>query len=466
SSTGLKFGAYKGKNVELNYNSYFYYQLQNVYNYYAQQVGQDNLGSYMYNIYYSAFQNAIINERFQEMATKAGIKPTSSQISDAIVKSGYYSDGASTFSAEVYAQADEAQKEQIVSWMHAYVPFEEVEQLITSAKISSAERNFIESLNASPRSFDYVVVNYGAIPDEVAASYAAEHPALFETVDIRRSTYPTEEAAGNAFTQIAAGTLTMEDAIADSIDSSAVDNGYMEDVYRFVLDNYLASTAPETAAEIFSAAKDSLVGPVQTSEGYTIFYVMEAAEAFDAEGEHGLTPVKGYISQYEGEMSLATLQTVADDIYATAKASSLAEAAEKYGLTVTPCKNVSENPGDSQYVVSLNYGDVGYVNGGAIANGYLYQATLDDKAYSDKLFNTAYGTVLEPVTVSGAIVIAVPVEAESDNVNTIDIVKSFYDSYAQQHQLQDMENATFNSDDVEDNFVSAYIQAVFGSAAN
>ncbi|MBQ0072507.1 MAG: peptidylprolyl isomerase, partial [Spirochaetales bacterium] len=33
SSTGLKFGAYKGKNVELNYNSYFYYQLQNVYNY-------------------------------------------------------------------------------------------------------------------------------------------------------------------------------------------------------------------------------------------------------------------------------------------------------------------------------------------------------------------------------------------------------------------------------------------------
>lgn len=462
TSSGVKFGSYNGKDIELTYNSYFYYQLQNVYNYYAQQVGESNLSNYMYNIYYSAFQNAVVNEEFQAMAAKAGIKPTSSQISDAIVKSGYYSDGSSTFSSEVYANATDAQKEQIVGFMQAYVPFEEVEATIKSAKVSSAETDFIASLSASPRSFEYIYVGPALYPAEAAAAYAEGKADLFKTVSFVRATYATEEEAGAAFTALAAGAKTMEEAVAESIDGSQADGGVMEDVYRFVLDDYFSNTGADAAVEIFAADANSLVGPVHTMEGYTIFSITKAAEDFDVSTEEGLNAVRTYINNFDKDNMTAALEVIAQDVYAEAKANGLGAAAAKYGANVNTVNNAAENPADSQYVVSFNYADVAYDQNFQVMNGSLYTATKEDKDYSSKLFSAAEGSVLEPQPVDAAFIVVSPVAATSDNEATIELIKSYYGSATQTSMLSDYENSILNSDKVSDEFVGGFLKAVYG----
>ena len=184
-----------GKSIDYTYDSYFYFQLQNYYNYYVSQYGAETANNYTYNIYYSAYQSALVHEALKEKAEKAGIKTTSASVTDAVVNSGFYSDGTNTFSQEIYNQATDMQHKQIVSWMKDSIPTDEVINSYASSKVSKGETEFISSLSGEARSFEYITLTGEMYPDADAASYIESHSDLFQSVAFTRVTYATEEEA-------------------------------------------------------------------------------------------------------------------------------------------------------------------------------------------------------------------------------------------------------------------------------
>ena len=166
-----------------------------------------------------------------------------------------------------------------VTWMKESIPTDEVVDAYASAKVSKGETEFISSLSADARNFEFIALTGDMYPDTDAALYIDSHKDLFQYVSLTRVTYATEAEATAALEAIATGTKTKEEAIAESIDSSKDSNGKIDKIYRFSLDGYLANTSPDSALEIFMAEEGTSIGPVHTSEGYTRFFVDQAATA-------------------------------------------------------------------------------------------------------------------------------------------------------------------------------------------
>lgn len=465
SSSAISFGKYDGKSIDLTYDSYFYFQLQNYYNYYVLQYGADVANNYSYNIYYSAYQSALVHEALKEKAEEAGIKTTSKGVSDAVVESGFYSDGTSSFSQEIYNQATDMQHKQIVSWMKDSLPTDEVINTYASAKVSKGETEFISSLSTDARDFEYIALTGAMYPDEDAASYIESHKDLFQTVAFTRATYATVDEATAALEAIAKGTKTIDEAVAESIDSSAEEDGKISQIYRYALDNYLLNTSPDSSLEIFMAEEGSCVGPVYTSEGYTLFFIDQAATDADTSDATALYAAKLYVTQYDSEVMKAFLEGKAAEVFAEAKVD-FEEAADKYDLTINTITASAENPGDSQYIASFNYSDASYTTTGSTTNGYLYSAVTADTSFSDKLFSSSYGTVLDPVYVNNAYIIVRPMESTGSTNYLASMVSSMYSSYVPSQSLTDYQNTVLNSDKVEDNFISGFLTAAYGVGTN
>ena len=458
TSSAISFGSYNGKSIELTNTSYFYYQLQSIYSYYAQYYGESTAQSYSYSIYYSAFQQALINEAFQEMAEKAGFTATNDQIYQAVMDSNYYSDGTNSFSQETYDSATDLQKEQIVAWMKEYVPFQEVQNTILSVPTASAETDFIATLSDETTSVDYIALTSDLYPAEDAKTYAEERADLFKTVTYIRATYATEDEATAAMDEIAAGTKTLSDVVAESTDS-AKDNEGRVTSFRYELESDV--TDSEKLESIFTSDAKTMIGPVATSEGYTLFYIESAAADPDYSDESVIASVRSYIASNDSDVIKAYLETIKDAVYADAQAD-FEGAAEKYGVEVQSVSDFALNTGDSQFIYSLNYTSENSSYSGALTNGYIYTQALADTDWFESLFTLESGTVLEPYYANDAYVIARTAESESASSYMGTYLSSMYSYYAAQYGLIDYESKTLSSDKVEDNFFNGYLQAAFG----
>ncbi len=453
TQSAISFGKYDGNSIELTNTSYFYYQLQSIYSYYVQYYGESVASSYMYNIYYSAFQQALVNEAFQKLATDAGFSATNKQISDAVVSSGYYSDGTNSYSQEIYNQSTDLQKEQIIAWMKQYVVFNEVQNTITSAPVSSAENSFISSLSSDKRTIEYLAVNESVYPDEDAVSYAKERADLFNVISFTSATFASEDEAKVALEAINAGTKTMEETVSESSTTETKE------------ENYFKYKADDTLSELYSAEEGAFVGPISTSNGYTIYRIDSAAKEPDYTDETVLSAIKSYIKSNDSDTIKAYLDSVIDTIYSEAS-EDFDAAAEKYGLSVSSVSDVALNTGDSQFIYSYSYTTENSTYSGSSTNGYIYTQAENDSSWNEKLFSVDFGTVLEPVYVNDAYIIVRPVESTGTTNYMSSVISSMYSSYAQQYGLADAEAKIISSDKVEDNFFSAFIQAAYGTSTD
>ena len=453
SSSTNSFGKYNNRSIDLTYDSYFYYMLQNYYSYYTQLYGADVAQSYGYNIYYTAYQSALVHEALAEKAEKAGIQVSDQAIAEQVISSGFYSDGENSYSSEVYKSTDDSQRKVYNKWVREYLTEKAVTDDFGSAKTSKGEDNFISDLSADTKSFEYIVLTGDMYPEADTVSYLEGHKDLFQSVSFKRATYATEEEAASALSAIATGAKTIDEAISESVGTDGTDYGTFETVYRFTLDNYLKSTAPETSAEIFASASSSLVGPVSTQSGYSIYFMESAAKDADPSSADVISVVKGYISQYDSDVMKAYLEAKAAEVALEAK-DDFTAAAEKYDLDVYTVSGAAENPGESQFIAGLNYLD---------ANGYLSSAVSADASLSSTLFSAPEGTVSDALPSGSSYVIARSVENNGTSSYYASILASMYPSSAVSVSYSDFQNIVLNSDKTEDNFFPAYLNMLTAS---
>lgn len=451
SSNLISFGTYNGKKIELTNDSFLYFQYVQLYNYYAQYYGESTAQSYDYYLWNSAFQQAVLNEAFQEMADGAGFKATKEQIADAIIDSGYYS------SIDVYNSATDTQKEQITAWMTKYVPYQEVYTTINSVPVSTAESGFINTLNSDKRSVEYIVLGSSLYPDEDAVSYASERLDLFKVISFIRATYATEDEAAAAFSAYSEGTKTLDEMVAESTDSYKDNGGRVDSYFRYQMESDLSSYSPDKAEELYTAEEKTLIGPVETVDGYTLFYIESAAEDPDYTDESVIDTVRAYIAANDSDVIKAYLDTVIDTVYAEA-GEDFDEAAEKYGLDVQTFADAALNTGESDFIYSFNYDQTGYLSAQAQADG----------SWAEKVFTSDYNTVLEPFYANNAYVIARPVESSGNSTASYmtSYFTSYYSYYLPTYTVSDFASELFLTEKAASDVSNGYISLLMNNLSS
>ena len=447
-SSDIVFGSYNGKDISLSYDSYHYYQLQNIADYYEEYYGGSIPSDAWVYIYYIAFQNAAVFEYITELADTAGIQAAEDAVSQMIVSTGYWNDANGIFDTERYQAATDAEKTSITNYARMMVPFQIVTNDIYDVRYSDAEADFIVSLSSQPRDFEYYMIDNDDYPTADAITYAKNNPEPFSVINLTLLSYETKADAEAAIARIESGEITAEDeALANSIDNYAEVSGFMGGVPRYHLENILSAYNEGAVEEVYATEVGAIAGPYITDAGYSFFRVDAAPNVPDFSDDTTIAAIKEYIDAYENAIMLASIGGIAQDVYQSAL-NDFDAAGEKYNLVKYSVKSAAENPGDSTLILSMNYSD--YM-------GYLASACTADPTYSDKLYDLADGEVLPPVlTTNSTYIVVRAVDSTPASDYMLSSAKDLYKSSAGEFSLNDLETGVLFSDKFVDNFALTY----------
>lgn len=430
------FGKYNGEDIVASYDGYFNYAFSNAYYQYLNQYGEELLPYLQSSIYYTAYRSTVVNTAFKQLAKKAGMKVTDKEISDAIVSSGYYGDDENSFVQENYDKATETQRNQILGFMESIVPQRNVQGDITSAKMSSKEKDFITSLSSSTRAFDYYKIDEKMYKDEDLKLYAEENPTLFETLSFLRADYDSADEATTALTEIGLGNVVFED-----------------EATPFTLPRHsIEKDEVNASSDLFSSTTSTLLGPYEKDGKYSLYKVTSESESADLSDETTLEDIRSYIVANESDSLKSYLESLSREVFASAE-EDFDAIEDKYSIEKKNVGSVAKNRGNSAFILSFSTVDT---------QGDLTSADKEE-SYDDLLFSSPLGTVLEPVYANGGYIITKIKEGEGNETYPTNFLSSYYSTYAPEYTIQDFGNEILSSPKHKDNFQETYSKLVSSS---
>ena len=313
NSRSINFGSYNGDEIslELAYDNYFYNQLYSL----SQTYGMSSQN--MMQLYAQAFYQTVFHTALSQLADEASISVSDRMISQGIVNSGLYRDENGAFDLEAYNAASQLDKDALKQQLTDMIPAQVVYQDMTSVKTSNAEYSFVSALNANPRSFQYITVDYDSYPDADAVTYATANQEPFMTKNLSVITVATETEANDLIAAIQNGEKTFEEAATESsTDNYASESGNMGSVLFNNLQNMLSNS--EDTATVFAIASGELSAPIQGYSGWMIFRADSEAALADLTDPEVLSDVKRYMSINDSETMNAYVEAKSAEVYAAA----------------------------------------------------------------------------------------------------------------------------------------------------
>lgn len=443
TNTDIVFGKYGKENISFSYNNYFHQQYQNI----ASQYSNSGLSGTQaaYQIWWSAYQNTVLHTALGQMAGKAGIIAAPDAVNRAIIESGVYNkDGK--FDTATYNAASTESKAQIKQQITESLPSSIVMNDISTVLSSQAEMDYVGNMAASTRTFDYVMFGTDSYPDDLAIQYAMNDPQPFVELGISMFSLSDEETAKQVAADIAAGTISFDDASAQYDVGSALSNEVAS--YYMIAMNFANQ---DEVNQLFSEQPGTVVGPYANPYGYySIYRVDSVPTAPDFGNPNSVLAVKQYLALNQSE----TIST-----YAQERATAFAEAAkvdftaamEEFNAEVSAVSATPANIGNSAYMGSFSNSD---------PNQGLANAATDKEAMRS-LFTEPEGTIVGPFK-SGSNYVVAEVTGEQTSSGTANYVTMFYDYMASNQNQQDQIQAIFSSDDFQDNFMNVFFSKILG----
>lgn len=443
SNTEIVFGKYGKEDIVYAYNSYFHRQYQNV----AAQYSNSGLNGTQaaYQIWWSAYQNTVLHTALDQIAKKAGIIASPDAVNRAIIDSGVY-DKDGKFDTATYNAASAESKAQIKQQITEALPSSIVMNDISTVLSSQAEMDYVGNMSAATRTFDYVMFGAKDYPDDLAIQYATNDPQQFVELGISMFSLSDEETAKQVAADIAAGTISFDDASAQYDTGSALNNEVAS--YYMIAMNF-ANT--DEVNQLFSEKPGAVVGPYANPYGYYSIYRVESAPtAPDFGNPNSVLAVKQYLSINQSE-------TISN--YAQERAAAFAEAAkvdftaamEEFDAEVSAVSATPANIGNSTYMGSFSTSD---------PNQGLANASAD-KDVMRSLFTEPVGAIVGPFS-SGSNYVVAEVTGEQTSSGTANYMTLFYDYMSRNQNQQDQVQAIFGSDDFQDNFMNVFFSKILG----
>ena len=444
-------GYYNGKAIKIETNNVFYNTLMNDSDLQTAYTNGDY--STMMQSYYSAYQQQVIFTAITEDAETAKIAAPQELVNDLIISSGIYNDDDGNFSEETYKSTAEASRILINSYYTSLYPYQVVLSDYSSAIVSDAEKNFVCALAGKTRSFEYFVVDYNAYPDDLAAEYGKANADLFKSVSLSMISNSDEEKINQAYADLNSGLAWADEVTLYSTDSYAEDGGVAGEIKLYALSATLADSAD--LDKIVALEMGSYSEPIQTTSGWAIYKVDSKVVPADFTDEETLADVKYYIYSNEEETITSYIEAEISNIAEQAQAD-FEGTAEKYNAEIQTVSSVSDNIGESQYLLGIENYDT---------NGYLATAA-EDEGISRELFTAEEGYVTGAISSDSKYLIAKVTGINDEDTTMTSLINVYYSYYGSSQVATDKFYAILLSDKFTDNFYVQFWTQLFSSSSN
>lgn len=451
NSNSIVFGTYEGEKIAFTAdpNNYFYNQYQTL----IQNSSSDvNSIQGIYQVWNQAFSNTVFFTAINKLAKDAKIIASPEVVNRNIRKSFQTEDGA--FDVDTYKALDNATKAAIKRNVEISLPAQIVLADMNSVISSNKEAEFVANMGSNGRSFSYIALNASLYPNEDTVKYLSNNLETFTSIEISMIMLQDENAMTELNSNIKNGSISFADAAkANSLDSSAENNGLIGKVYYFQLKDLFANETD--LPSLFASKEGEIVGPYKTDSGYLLFQIEKGAKLPDATSEEDLLAVKSYLNTEQPDLIDAYLSTYVGEIESEISRTSFEEVAEKHALQIYEVSSTAQNIGASTLLPTLQYSDPA---------GLLYTASLEND-YNASLYKNEVGTVLPSKKVNTSYIITKLGEDEEIISNT-SFVKSYYPYIASNLVQSDLQNRIFGSDDFDNQFMTVFFDKIYNLSDN
>lgn len=333
------FGYYKGKAIELVIGN-FLHQRFLAYNNYAQnqyQQGQSRVDPnnpyFLRQFWYQAYQDTVIRTALLDIAKTKKVAVSVSAVNEVIREreSEYMENGE--FSPNLYQQTARTEQNSILKKHSENLVVEDTEETITStARISDAEKKYLDTLAATEKQFSVIAFKLSEYPEEEVTKYAKENSSLFRKVSLSKITITSGESlAKDIYRQLAENNRLFEDLAKQySTDMYKDNGGKMGWVYKYELD-----TISENDIDLlFNLGKEEISPIIENDYGFSIYRCDESARDTDLASSEDLEKVRYYLNYQASGLIEDYFVAKANELRISALEKGMAAAAREIGKSV------------------------------------------------------------------------------------------------------------------------------------
>jgi hypothetical protein len=413
----LTFGYYEKEPIAYRPGNYF----AQMHEYYSSQMQRNNNAddSYFVNfqIWQNAYYSALIHTAILQEMKKTGYEPPNSLV-DREVALQYL---------DRYRQENDAGK--MTLWRN-------VKETITTEKYlqdqyellkPAGEEEFVVSMAASQRRFEGTAFKLQSYPETEVAAYAAQNPALFQSIHLSRVTITSgEQEARQILASVKDGTSSFEDAARNqSQDTFADRGGDMGVQMAYELASLIRDEAERT--KINALKKGELSDLVNDGENWMFFRGEENPAPVNTADSSQLEKIRSYILLFErGRMDdyfIRRAEELRAKVLIDGGTGEFSAAVEEAGLELFSFGPLPVNYANLEFFPRLE-------NIAAFSD-----VVLDSFATSDSFWKTAFftplGAISEPLVLGDQVLLFLPLEEVEPEETAIEILKSYFEYYVQ-----------------------------------
>lgn len=436
------FGTYNGVDITFAQDTVLY---QTYVNLAQQNSDQMSNPQTQFQVWQQAYQQALVHEAFSQEAKKAGIKPSAKLINQKIIEDGVYNNTDGVFDETIYKSKTEGERNSVYRSYEQNYPYQTVINDLSSTLVSSDELSYISKKLSTGRSFEYVVVDYSAYPDDLATEYGKADPAQFKKMELSVLSTADESAINNAYTDLKNGETWDKTVETYSEDGYKTNKGALGvAINPWQLSANLADS--KDLDKILALQKESWTEPIQGVYGWTIYRLDSDITDPDFTTADSIADVKRYLFTNNIDEVSPYIEQEATKV-AEMASENFDNAATTNNLSVVKVSTTPNNIGNYSNMSSLRYTDT---------NGYLYTASLDE-AVNKELFTSDDGYVSQPIKSNNNYIIVKCGEKNQD-AQTESMLKTIYPYYAQSTPVNDAAYSVFTSPKLKDNFTAQMIK--------
>lgn len=437
NTESIEFGKYDGKKIIYDEN------FANTVETYMEQMEMYGQESDFFTAMSQAFQESVLTLGFTDEVEKSGYFVPESKIKRDMVP--YFVDEDGNYSEALYQQTPDSTKIAIKEAVEEYAMRNTYANDISTAKVSSKEVAFIESMNETQRSFDMVSFNTAAFPQEEIEKFGNENAELFVDYNMDIITLDDEASAKDILARITNKEVTFADAITEfSIDQYSGEDGKLNNSLHYELKNIIVDEADFDS--LTNLAVGTMSDVVETSTGFSIFSVTASPIKSAFPNETLTDVVYDYLTVFESGLIEDYFINVAKDFVSTVVGYDYETAVESFDLTSV---SVESFP--------VNFGNVPLLQPMPTSSAPQLSQAQSSEKFFESAFSLSAGEFSEPIVLGSDIVlirmkeeVTVPaVEGQFDYM---------YDYYLGQFDSYDVTSSFMASEKLENNLFTAIIE--------
>ncbi|MCK9169148.1 MAG: peptidylprolyl isomerase [Treponema sp.] len=337
------FGKYDGKEIRYEQGSDFADYVSRYADMLKNQGQEVNTQSYYY-IFNYAFNATVQKMAFSSAVRKSGYVVPQSAINRAMLP--YFSDSNGKYSPKLYKETPASSIESMQKDFRNTLTTSRYsddcfgsqdtvgKEALYGLKSSSAETAFLQNVGKNKRAFNMVSFDMKDYPDSEKAAYGKANAQKFIKYNMSVITCEDKAKAESVSKRLANNEIKFADAVGEySKKTYSNENGKLTDEYYYQLEKIIKNA--DDLKTVAALSKGTTSKPVETSEGFSIFYADNNAVQPDFSNDATIKDVYNYLNTYEAGHIEDYYTEIAKNFAAAASAKSFDDACRQFNLTKT-----------------------------------------------------------------------------------------------------------------------------------